>query len=160
MDAEEFDRYFTARYPTLVGHVTAMCGSHDDAADAVQEAFARAWARRATFGKHPDKDAWIRTVARNRLVDRWRHTRRQLTLEHDPVTTDRDPADRLSLRRAVQALPDNERHAIVLFYLVDLPVSAISAELGAPEGTVRVWLSRGRHRLGVALTETKETHHA
>ena len=61
MDAEAFDRYVTGRYAALVGHVAAMCASRDEAADAVQEALTRAWARRGAFGRHPNKDAWVRT---------------------------------------------------------------------------------------------------
>ena len=37
MDAEAFDRYFTARYPVLVGHVTAMWGDPGAAAVTMPE---------------------------------------------------------------------------------------------------------------------------
>ncbi|TBT85898.1 hypothetical protein ET989_05445 [Propioniciclava sinopodophylli] len=76
MDAEAFDRYFTARYPVLVGHVTAMWGDPDAAAAAVQEACVRARTKRREFGRHPHPDAWIRTVARNLLTDGWRPRQR------------------------------------------------------------------------------------
>ena len=126
MDAEAFDRYFTARYPVLVGHVTAMWGDPDAAADAAQEAFVRAWSKRREFGRHPHPDA----------------------------------AEWISLQRALRELPPNQRDAIVLHYLADLPVARVAEELDAQPGTVRVWLSRGRDRLGVLLDEDKEPRHA
>lgn len=159
MDADEFDRYFHERYVVLVAHVAAMCGSRDEASEAVQEAFAKAWARRGTFGRHPNKDAWIRTVARNHVVDRWRRSRRLADFDFEPATPDADAAARLTLYRALRELPDNQRHAVVLYYLADEPVASIATELKASEGTVRVWLSRGRDRLATLLTD-EEAHHA
>lgn len=160
MDAEAFDRLFTARYPVLVGHVTAMWGDPDAAADAVQEAFVRAWTKRREFGRHPHPDAWIRTVARNLLTDGWRRRRRHAPLDHEPAVTGPDAAEWISLQRALRELPPNQRDAIVLHYLADLPVARVAEELDAQPGTVRVWLSRGRDRLGVLLDEDKEPRHA
>lgn len=160
MDAEAFDRYVTERYAALVGHVAAMCASRDDAADAVQEALTRAWARRGAFGRHPNKDAWVRTVARNLLVDGCRRSRRLTNLSIEPLYDDPDVVARVALHRALAELPANHRHALVLHYLVDLPVADIATELGAAPGTVRVWLSRGRQQLGVLLDDDKEVHHA
>ncbi len=90
MDAHAFDRYFAEKYPVLVGHLTASWGNRDEAADAVQEAFVRAWAKRREFGRHPYPDAWIRTVARNLLTDGWRRrvgTRRSTTSRRRPIPT-------------------------------------------------------------------------
>lgn len=160
MDAEAFDRYVTQRYAALVGHVAAMCGDREDAADAVQEALTRAWARRGAFGRHPNKDAWVRTVARNLLVDGWRRRRRHTALTIEPLYDDPDVVARVALRRALAELPAQHRNALVLHYLADLPVADIAEELDAAPGTVRVWLSRGRQQLGVFLDDDQEVHHA
>lgn len=159
MDAEAFDRYVTQRYAALVGHVAAMCGNQE-AADAVQEALTRAWSRRAMFGRHPNQDAWVRTVARNLVIDGWRRRRRHVPLAVEPIYDDPDVVARVALRRAIADLPAQQRNALVLHYLVDLPVADIADELGATPGTVRVWLSRGRQRLGVLLEDDQEVHHA
>ena len=71
-----------------------------------------------------------------------------------------DAAEWISLQRALRELPPNQRDAIVLHYLADLPVARVAEELDAQPGTVRVWLSRGRVRLGVLLDEDKEPRHA
>ena len=89
MDADAFDEYFSAKCSVLVGHVTARWGNRDEASDAVQEAFVRAWTKRSEFGRHPHPDAWIRTVARNPLTDGWRRKRRHTTLEYEPVANPR-----------------------------------------------------------------------
>ena len=160
MDAQAFDQYFNAKYRILVGQVTAMSGNRDDAAEAVQEAFVRAWVRRGAFGRHPYPDAWIRTVARNLIKDGWRRQRRLVALADETPITGPDVAERLEVHRALQELPPSQRSAMVLFYLADLPIDQIADELKAPAGTVRVWLSRGRARLGILLDDDMEPDHA
>ena len=54
---------------------------------------------------------------------------------------------------ALRELPAKEREAVVLHHLVGLPVAAVAAELGAPDGTVKSWLSRGRAHLAELLKE-------
>jgi DNA-directed RNA polymerase specialized sigma24 family protein len=47
VDAEEFEDFYSASFQRLVGQLAAMTGNHAEAQDAVQEAFVRAWERRA-----------------------------------------------------------------------------------------------------------------
>ena len=129
MDAEAFDRYFTARYPVLVGHVTAMWGDPGAAADAVQEAFVRAWTKRREFGRHPHPDAWIRTVARNLLTDGWRRRRRHAPLDHEPAVTGPDAAEWISLQRALRELPPNQ----------GTPSSCTTSPTSRSPGSPRSW---------------------
>lgn len=159
MDTDAFDRFYAERFGVLVGQVYALCGNRAVAADCVQEAFVRAWERRADFAGYANQEAWIRTVARRLSVSRWRRHRREVGLVADPAVAGPDVAERLALHAALRQLPVQQRHAVVLHYLVDLPVAAVAAELGAGEGTVRVWLSRGRARLS-QLLEDKEHDHA
>jgi len=47
----------------------------------------------------------------------------------------------------MQELPEKQRIALALFYLQELSVNEIAQAAGAPTGTVKSWLSRGRERL-------------
>ncbi|GIF78512.1 hypothetical protein Asi02nite_80300 [Asanoa siamensis] len=51
----------------------------------------------------------------------------------------------------MRALPVNLRRALALHYLYDLSIEEIAAETGAPTGTVKSWLARGRERLAAHL---------
>lgn len=51
------------------------------------------------------------------------------------------------LAQALATLPDKQRRAVILFYVADLPVHAIAAQEGVPDGTVKSWLHRGRTAL-------------
>jgi len=51
---------------------------------------------------------------------------------------------RLDLERAIEALPESHREAILLFYYCDLSVAETAARLGVSAEAVRVRLHRGR----------------
>jgi RNA polymerase sigma-70 factor (ECF subfamily) len=53
----------------------------------------------------------------------------------------------LLLARCLAALPDDQRVAVEMHHLRDLPVSAIAAELGKTEASVAGLLRRGLKRL-------------
>lgn len=54
-------------------------------------------------------------------------------------------------------LPEGQRVALALHYLVDLPVDEIAATLGVSSGTVKSRLSRGRVALAALLADTDAT---
>ena len=58
---------------------------------------------------------------------------------------------------ALRKLPVQQRHAVVLYHLVDLPVDQIADEMGVAVGTVKSWLHRGRAALAAQLQDTDRT---
>jgi RNA polymerase sigma-70 factor (ECF subfamily) len=148
---EEFDALYRTCRDRLVTQLLALSGDRFDAADAVQEAFLRAWVRWDRIATYDDPEGWVRCVAYHLAVSRWRQARR-LVLR---ATAGRDdyemPTDQLMVINALKALPLSQRKAIVLHHLGGLSVDETAAELQAPVGTVKSWLYRGRARLAVAL---------
>ena len=59
----------------------------------------------------------------------------------------------MALVRALERLPEAQRHTLVLHHIADLPVHEVARELGVPEGTVKARLSRGRAALAALLTD-------
>jgi RNA polymerase sigma-70 factor (ECF subfamily) len=53
--------------------------------------------------------------------------------------------------RALRRLPEEQRVALALYYLVGLPVVDVARETGVPVGTVKARLSRGRAALAGLL---------
>lgn len=156
MDGEAFDAFYQASFGRLVGQIYAMCGSVTEAQDCVQEAFIRAWDRRRSLDQDQAPEAWVRTVAYRLAVSRWRRARRGL-LPPDRAHAPRPPSEpdvtHVALARALQALPADQRRAIVLYHLADMSVAEVAAEVGAPTGTVKARLSRGRAALAVLLAD-------
>jgi RNA polymerase sigma-70 factor (ECF subfamily) len=150
-DAAEFDEFYLGSRDRLAMQIAALTGDAVEAVDHVQEAYIRAWARWTYVGGLDDPEGWVRHVAHNLAVSRWRRARR-LVLRAAPaqagVQWDDEQREVLA---ALTGLPRPQREAIVLHHVVGLSVDEVAAELHAPAGTVKSWLSRGRRQLAQAL---------
>jgi RNA polymerase sigma-70 factor (ECF subfamily) len=145
----------------LVVQLTALTGNRAEAEDCVQDAFAQAAARWKSVAGYDNPEAWVYSVAANAARSRWRRARTALlhvrTSRHEEPTTAGVSADHLELLGALRTLPFEQREAIVLHHVVDLPVDEVAARQGVPVGTVKARLSRGRQALAARLAiETEE----
>jgi RNA polymerase sigma-70 factor (ECF subfamily) len=165
MDAAEFDRFYLASVHRVIGTLYAMTGDLAEAQDVVQEAFVRAWDHRAKLDQDSNPEAWVRTVARRLAISRWRRAQSGLRAwQRHGAAPPVEPPDLPTpeLAAALRGLPEAQRHAIVLFYLCDRSVEQVAAETGAPVGTVKARLSRGRTALARSLASfqlTEEESH-
>lgn len=160
MDEAEFDEFYAASYRRLTGQVYAMIGDLDEAQECVQEAFVRAWAHRRRLDKagpdsHPE--AWVRVTAHRLAISKWRRMklarRSPDRAVSSPTSAPAVDENHVALVAALKQLPEAQRQAIVLHHLADLPVHAVAVEVGAPEGTIKARLSRGRAALAVLLSD-------
>jgi RNA polymerase sigma-70 factor, ECF subfamily len=144
----EFEALFREEYPVLVGALSVALGP-EQAADVVQEAFVRANARWERVRTMDRPGAWVRRVALNMSIDHHRKVRRHRRINPLMVTESRvelAPLDR-DLAVALATLPTSQRLAVVLHYLLDMPVAEVACELGIAEGTVKANLHRARSSL-------------
>ncbi|WP_436776807.1 SigE family RNA polymerase sigma factor [Yinghuangia sp. YIM S09857] len=166
MTEEEFDAFYQASFSRLVHQLYALTGDFSEAQDVVQEAFVRAWDRRAQFFAAEAPEAWIRTVAWRLAVSRWRRARRGWELlrrnhVEQPVAGP-DP-NHAALVAALRKLPEAQRQAVVLHHLCDMTVDQIAVETDVPSGTVKARLARGRATLAKILADREgegEEHRA
>jgi RNA polymerase sigma-70 factor (ECF subfamily) len=155
-DDEDYDAFYRATAPGLTRQLTLVTGNVNDAQDAVQEAFARAWQRWSTISRYDAHEAWVRTVALRLAVSRWRKARNAIVAWQRHGPPDALPGageDTVALVAALRQLPEPQRIAIVLHHLLDLPVTEVARETGVPSGTVKARLARGRAALEPLLTE-------
>ena len=159
----DFDELYQARYLDVVATVHALVGDLGVAQELAQEAFCRAWQRWDRVARYEDPAAWVRRVAMNLAMSRWRRlvvARRHLLRREPPPEAPALGPDHVVLVAALRTLPADQRRAIVLHHLVDLPVHQVAEELGVPAGTVKSWLHRGRAALAAYLSETEEPKEA
>ena len=69
----------------------------------------------------------------------------------DEALTRAVPPEEREAYEAVLALPRPYRTAVHLYYVEGYSVAEVAALMGAKEGTVKSWLSRGRDRLAASL---------
>lgn len=153
---DEFDSWYLGCRDRLVMQVAAVCGDRIEAMDFVQEAFVRAWSRWSRVGRYDDPEGWVRRVAVNLAIGRWRRARRVVLQSEVASSTSEISRDQDATIAALATLPANERRAIVLHYLADLSVEDVAREMSAPVGTVKSWLSRGRAHLATRLSDDEE----
>jgi len=151
----DFDAVYAAQHADLTVQLYAYFGDRQEAQDVVQEAFCRALRRWSSVSRYDDPVAWVRRVAWNLAVSRWRRTRTALSfLRQQPA---REPqvegpnTDRVELVEALATLPPVQRRAVVLHYLGDLSIAEIAERESVAVGTVKSWLHRGRAALAVQL---------
>lgn len=148
----DFDETFREHYAPMVRSLAVVCGDREAAADAVQEAFTRAYARWWRISRYDDPAGWVRHVALNRLRDHFRRERRgakarerlagrRAAVEYPPVEPDDD------LASAVAKLPEQQRIAVSLYYVEQLSVREIASAMKLSDGTVKYHLHAGRTAL-------------
>lgn len=113
------------------------------AEDAVQEAFARAYADWNRVRLHPNPVGWVARVALNHATSLWRRLRRE-SAEPPPAAAapdDERPLDAL-LVRTVWRLPRRQREVVALRILLDQSTDQTARLLGVAPGTVTAHLHR------------------
>ena len=124
----------------------------DAAQDVAQEAFIKAYRHLPRFHGKAKFATWLYRItvneargylrAQKRRQSRWA---KHQALAIQPTAKAGERAE--PLVALLQELPHKQRVALALFYLQELSVAEIAEAAGAPIGTVKAWLSRGRERL-------------
>jgi len=139
-----------------------MLGNAEDAEDASQEIFIRAYTRLASFDRQRRFSTWLLSIGSNYCIDRLRRRRfTWMTLEDAAyaLPSNEPGPERSALNReqqaivqqALQKLPDTYRLVMVLRYWQDLSYEEIGRATGLPESTIKTRLHRARHMLAAAL---------
>ena len=148
--------------PLLYSLAFRMLGRGEDAQEAVQEIFLRAYRALPRFRLERRFHPWLYTIALNylRTVMRRQRRRRGLRLvrlreEQDTVAdrgelpaaaAEREDGERLA-EQALAGLPRLYREVFLLREVEGLGVRDTAEALGVPEGTVKVRLHRARQEL-------------
>jgi RNA polymerase sigma-70 factor (ECF subfamily) len=154
----DFVECYAAQYRPIAGQLALYLGSVEEAQEVTQEAFVRAWVRWRRISRYDEPAAWVRRVAWNLATSRIRRMGTALRHRHGhrPEPVAGPGPERVALQAALATLPPNQRRAVVLHYLADLPVAEIAELCRVREGAVRTWLYRARIALARHLTDDHE----
>jgi RNA polymerase sigma-70 factor, ECF subfamily len=137
-----------------------ITGSVDDAEDAAQEGFVKAFKALGRFRPEASLRPWLLKIvaneARNRIRGSGRRKQLELRVAEGFRPGDAAPSpeavavaadERERLLAMVNALAGDDRDVITCRYFLDLSGEETAAALGVPEGTVKSRLSRALARL-------------
>jgi RNA polymerase sigma-70 factor (ECF subfamily) len=151
----DFDDTFTRSFGPMVRSLAVACGDREVAADAVQEAFTKAFVRWGRVSRLDDPSGWVRHVALNKIRDHFRKAergRRAVTrLANDTETVVAPPSEPSDLPARLAALPEQQRIAAALFYVEDLSVAEIAHAMHLSDGAVKYHLHAARASLRAAM---------
>lgn len=148
--------------PALYRMAFRMIGDAHEAEDVVQEAFRSAWKSRARYESGRGDRAWLTSILRRRVVDRWRKrppptpVSGEETLELK-VHAEDPAADEYSdeVQTALDTLPRDLRETLLLVVVGELTHQEVADLLEIPLGTVLSRVSRARRRLRETLVSPR-----
>lgn len=134
-----------------------MLQDHQAAQDAVQDAAFKAWRKLRQLRDGSEMRPWFLGIVANecRSIRRSRWTavtKLLLPQKAESVSTDAVLTS-ISLRRALQALDEKKRLALVLHWYLDLPLDEIAAITGSSVHAVEGQLQRGKRELRQRMEE-------
>jgi RNA polymerase sigma-70 factor, ECF subfamily len=169
-DRAAFTALFEQHRDGVHAFLLARISDREVARDLLQETFLRLWRRLEEVVELEDgrQRAWIYTVARNLVVDRYRaDATRRATLRAVADAADRAGCgaadgheqvaardDLAHLAGAIAALPDDQREILTMSVVAEMTSQQIAEALEMPAGTVRYKLHRARARLAEQLEDT------
>lgn len=160
----------TAWEPLVIAHQEAvfryaylLLGDPDEAEDAAQETFLRAWRYLDRFDRARPLRPWLLSITSNLASNRRRSLGRYLSAltrafrdEPAPATLEEKSAQRMQagqLREAMQTLNMTDRQIVYLRFFLDLPVAETAEALNIPQGTVKSRLSRALEKLRAIIQD-------
>jgi len=160
-------RLIVDRYKGLVVRLSlSFLGNREEAEEAAQEIFLRAFRSLHRFSLDKRLLPWLYSIAVNHLRSAYGRMRRrderttavEVELaaggESDPQRIVVDDYERTALRHAVDCLPPTLREVVVLYYYEQMRVEGISSILGIGVENVKSRLFRGRQKLRETLQKS------
>jgi RNA polymerase sigma-70 factor (ECF subfamily) len=156
-DPEAFEPLVRRYERPLYNLAYRVLGDREEARDAVQEAFVRAYEKLASFDPRYRFFSWIYRIVLNGAINARSRRRLASPLAFEPrggggqeeAVAGRERRD--GLQAALGRLAASDRELLVLRHFAELSYTEIAEALGVPEKTVKSRLHEARQRLGRQL---------
>lgn len=169
-DFSAFERLVEIHQRAVIGTVAKMLGSASEAEDIAQQVFIRIWKSASRYEPQAKFTTWLFTITRNLVFNEVRRRQRKPTVsvQEREETTHRvvedvhgsSPDEQLlqseleeAVDRAIAALPEKQRLAVVLRRYEEMPYEEIAKVLSMSVPAVKSLLFRARTQLKEALAK-------
>lgn len=165
-DQRAFDALYERYRTRIVVFYRQRTRTPDAAEDYAHDVFVSALAHLDSFDRSRPMWPWLKTIARNRLIDHYRASNHWVDVPDDALPdVDRDfdehtasMAEQQVLTQAIDRLPPRERAALTLKYRDELDTGELQESFGIGRSAVYKLLQRARDQLRDAyedLTDSK-----
>lgn len=149
----------------VVGTIAKMLGGDSDAEDIAQQVFVRVWQSASRYNPTAKFTTWLLTITRNLVFNEMRRRRRARFVPLESDDPDHPPTEHAdhstpsaseqslhaelqdAIARAIAALPEAQRMAVVLRRYEEMPYEDIAKVLGTSVSSVKSLLFRARTEL-------------
>ena len=164
-DQDAITKLYEQTYSSVYTMVRAMAPDDDTALDILQDSYLKAFRSLDKLEDPAKFGSWVKRIARNQTIDVLRQKQpvvfssleaedsdtplefEDTREEHLPeAVIDRRETARL-MREILDALPEEQRVAITMFYYEQMSVKEIAETLGVTENTVKSRLNYGRKKV-------------
>ena len=160
-DRAAFGRLVEAYQAPIYNLTYRMLGDPQEAEDAAQETFLRAYVNLSSYDPARKFSSWLFSIASHHCIDRLRRQRSgAVSLDSEPglgeTLPDHQPQpesvvltheEEQLVQRLLVRLPTDYRLIVALFYWYNFSCQEIGEVVGLSEGAVKVRLHRGRKML-------------
>lgn len=119
--------------------------------DLAQDTFVRAYERIRSYKGLSSFSTWLFRIACNLFYDYSRRMEKFDSIDTEEVAAlsvrPSPVAEQIDVARALATLRPEERMALSLFYLEDMPIAKIASVMERPEGSVKTLLFRGKQHV-------------
>jgi RNA polymerase sigma-70 factor (ECF subfamily) len=160
-DVEAFSQIVDRHYPRCARIALRIVGNREDAEEAIQDAFLRAFKALDDYEDRERFSAWLTRILVNQCRTVLARTKRRdavfldLDVRQLDFAVDAEEGDGPwpELDRVLDRLPADQREAIVLKYADDLTYQEMSRITGAGESALKMRVQRAFARLRALLQE-------
>ena len=160
-DAEAYGQLVDRHYERCARIAQRIVGNHEDAEEALQDAFVRAYQALGEYEERERFSAWLTRIVVNQCRTVLARSRRREALfvdvgpeALDLVFGEQDEDGRWpELEAALQRLPAEQREAVVLRYADDLTYEEMARITGAGQSALKMRVQRAFARLRALLQE-------
>jgi len=167
-DFAAFEQLIEIHQRSVIGTVAKMLGNPSEAEDIAQQVFIRVWKSASRYEPQAKFTTWLFTITRNLVFNEVRRRQRKPTVsvQEREETTHRvvedvqgsSPDEDLlrsemesAIDRAIEALPEKQRLAVVLRRYEEMPYEEIGVVLSMSVPAVKSLLFRARAQLKESL---------
>ncbi len=146
----DFGSFYRSEYAAVTTLTLVLTRSRAAAEDIAQDAFLRAHRDWERVGRFDNPEGWVRRVATNLAMSRFRRVRAEtkaiLRIGVADTATEMSP-EAAEFWAEVRRLPTRQAQAIALHYVEDRSVDEIAGALGISAASVKTHLQRARNSL-------------